>query len=337
MCACRQNRGAPGPGGRHVRVIDAGDGLPLTVPRCCGSGSADPERVLLVVDDDRLTYADAERRSGELARGLLAAGLGPGSRVAVLLPERVRLRRRLAGGGAHRGDHDPAQHLLDRAELVGLLRGADVTMLLATPSYRSNDFVASLTAVIPGLDDDTDPRSRPCRRCGGWCSTSTSSATRYGTTCSPRPRRCVTPADRMVVVHTSGSTSEPKGVVHTHGALIRHLDNLNQLRRYTSDEVLFSNSPFFWIGGFAYALLGTLVAGATLVCSNSPTPPACSTSSSASGRRWSTASPPPSPTCPTTRPSPAATCRRSGGATSSRSCRPTSGRPTPSCATRCSG
>jgi acyl-CoA synthetase (AMP-forming)/AMP-acid ligase II len=33
--------------------------------------------------------------------------------------------------------------------------------------------------------------------------------------------------------------------------------------------VLFSNSPFFWIGGFAYGLLGTLVAGATLVCSNS--------------------------------------------------------------------
>ena len=72
----------------------------------------------------------------------------------------------------------------------------------------------------------------------------------------------------MVIVHTSGSTSDPKGVIHQHGPLIRHLDNLNQLRRYTEDEVLFSNSPFFWIGGFAYSLLGTLLAGATLVCSN---------------------------------------------------------------------
>jgi acyl-CoA synthetase (AMP-forming)/AMP-acid ligase II len=57
-------------------------------------------------------------------------------------------------------------------------------------------------------------------------------------------------------------------VVHQHGPLLRHLDNLNALRGYGPGEVLFSNSPFFWIGGFAYSLLGTLLAGATLVCSN---------------------------------------------------------------------
>ena len=36
--------------------------------------------------------------------------------------------------------------------------------------------------------------------------------------------------------------------------------------------MLFSNSPFFWIAGFAYSLLGTLLAGATLVCSNATDP-----------------------------------------------------------------
>ena len=54
--------------------------------------------------------------------------------------------------------------------------------------------------------------------------------------------------------------------------MIRHQDNLNQIRRYTTDEVLFSNSPFFWIGGYAYCMLGTLVAGARLICSNATSP-----------------------------------------------------------------
>src|SRR5262249_33265895 len=62
----------------------------------------------------------------------------------------------------------------------------------------------------------------------------------------------------------------PGGVTPPRGALPRHIANLTQIRRYTPGEVLFSNSPFFWIGGLAYSLLGTLVAGARLVCSNSP-------------------------------------------------------------------
>ena len=75
-------------------------------------------------------------------------------------------------------------------------------------------------------------------------------------------------SDPLAIIYTSGSTGAPKGVVHTHAALLGHQRNLNAIRGLTSDDRLFCNSPFFWIGGFAFGLLATLVAGSTLVCSN---------------------------------------------------------------------
>ena len=72
----------------------------------------------------------------------------------------------------------------------------------------------------------------------------------------------------LSIVYTSGSTAAPKGVVHTHAALLEHQRNLNEIRGLSPADKLFCNSPFFWIGGFAFGLLATLVAGSTLVCSN---------------------------------------------------------------------
>ena len=56
--------------------------------------------------------------------------------------------------------------------------------------------------------------------------------------------------------------------MHTHAGLLSHQRNLNEIRGLTESDKLFCNSPFFWIGGFAFGLLATLVAGATLICSN---------------------------------------------------------------------
>ena len=57
-------------------------------------------------------------------------------------------------------------------------------------------------------------------------------------------------------------------MVHTHTSLPGHQRVLNEIRGLTSEDKLFCNSPFFWIGGIAFAVLATLLAGSTLVCSN---------------------------------------------------------------------
>jgi acyl-CoA synthetase (AMP-forming)/AMP-acid ligase II len=272
-------------------VIDAGDDLALTVPALLRAGAGErPDATFLVCDDDVLTYGDADRRSADLARALLAAGAGPGTRVATLHPNGSAFVVAWLAAARIGAVSVPLSTFSTSAELVGLLRGADVAVLLAAAAYRSQDYPASLRAGIPELDLAAappllSPTVPSLRRIafdlddiGDGAATVDPGWTMAGLlagTPSVDPdvlaaaEAAVTPADRMVIVHTSGSTSEPKGVIHTHGALIRHLDNLNEMRRYVPGEVLFSNSPFFWIGGFAYSLLGTLVAGATLVCSNS--------------------------------------------------------------------
>jgi acyl-CoA synthetase (AMP-forming)/AMP-acid ligase II len=266
-------------------LVEAGDDLPLTVPALLQQRASRGDHPLLICDDATLTYAEAETRSATVARGLLAAGAGNGTHVGLLLPNGPEFAVGWLAAARIGAVTVPISTFSTPAEIAGLLRGADVEFLLAASAFRNHNYVDKLQQAIPELDLSAPPPllapSVPALRQIAFVSPmvheipvrwTIAGLEQEGQDVSDEVLSAiedtVRPADRMVIVHTSGSTSAPKGVVHLHGPLIRHLDNLNQIRRYDESEVLFSNSPFFWIGGFAYGLLGTLLAGATLVCSN---------------------------------------------------------------------
>ncbi len=223
---------------------------------------ATPDAVFLVCDEDRLTYGELLARSTEVARGLVAAGAGRGTHVGMLLPNSVdfaviALAIMRIGAVAV-----PLSTLSSVAELETLIVRADLDLLIAATEVRGRRFDELIPEAVGSLPSTKAPRL---------------AAVLYDSVPDAdgdieRVEAEVRPTDPVVIVHTSGSTSAPKGVVHAHGPLVEHLAVLNELRAYGPEDVLFSNSPFFWIGGFAYTFLGTLVAGATVLCSQQADP-----------------------------------------------------------------
>jgi acyl-CoA synthetase (AMP-forming)/AMP-acid ligase II len=239
---------------------------------------------LLVCDGDRISYAEADRRSAELARGLIAQGGGKGTHVGLLYPNGAEFVVGMLAAARIGAVVIPFSTFATAREMRDQLVDSDAEILLAAASFRSHDYVRRLVEVVSDAGLDSDHRlfstAAPLLRQVG-ISYPADAVRRirdiqrlYQLADSVDPALLVAleddvdGCDPLAIVYTSGSTSTPKGVVHTHAGLLAHQRNLNEIRGLTTADKLFCNSPFFWIGGLAFGLLATLVAGSTLVCSN---------------------------------------------------------------------
>jgi len=227
------------------------------------------DRPLLVTDCGQITYGEAERRSREIASVLLRSGVGRGSHVAMLYDNSVEFATCFLGITRIGAIALPLSTLSTATEIRGLLRGADVEYILSANNYRGRDLREVLTAAIgaPVQGQLLSPELPTLRKVWFGIKALLAGTNQSDDALVAASEAQVCPADTLVIVHTSGSTSAPKGVVHTHGQVIRNMRRQNTLRNYTGDDRLFSNSPFFWIGGLAYSFLATLIAGARLICS----------------------------------------------------------------------
>lgn len=74
--------------------------------------------------------------------------------------------------------------------------------------------------------------------------------------------------DVAMILHTSGTTSRPKGVPIRHRNLIASAKNIIGAYSLTADDTTLCLMPLFHIHGLVGCLLATLASGGTLVCPN---------------------------------------------------------------------
>src|SRR3546814_17678919 len=102
-------------------------------------------------------------------------------------------------------------------------------------------------------------------------------------------------------MYTSGSTANPKAVIHIHSALVDKIDRLARMKTIIplgtgpADRMLICN-PFFWVGGWI-GMTVALDAGAAIVIEDDPSPRATLHAGSRPAITQSGAAPgPPGPT-----------------------------------------
>lgn len=238
---------------------------------------------LLVTPDERLSYADAERRSRALAGRLVAAGVGKGSRVGILLPNGVEWALSWFAAARIGALTFPLSTYLEAPELGSVLRHGDVQFLITAPTQLGRNYLKRLELAVPGLADATTgaplylPAVPSLRAIWTWKPTDRPWAVPLGgLPAGPAADvldaidDAVSPADPLAVIHTSGSTAMPKGVIHTNAGLLRH--SARAVRQghelYPGDRV-YSPNPFFWVGGLVHVLLGVIPTGAAALIETS--------------------------------------------------------------------
>ena len=241
------------------------------------------DRDLVVTAERRLTFAEIERASRALAARLVEAGVTKGTRVGMLFPQGAEWIVAFLGTVRAGAVAVPFSTFYAPGELRRALVHGDVQHLLLPATLFGRDMAAFAEQALPELGRATGPvlflPEVPYLRSvwldGGndraWVTAfdSMSPAATGGAVDGDfvdRVEEQISPADLLVTIYTSGTTSEPKGVVHTHGTQVRHGVHMARHRALSADDVTFAAAPFFWIGGFTCTFMAALYSGSALLC-----------------------------------------------------------------------
>lgn len=238
-----------------------------------------PEKDAIRFPDDSRSFAQLHEAAVQRARELHGLGIRPGDHVGLFLPSCIEYLEYYFGLAYLGAVSVPMNARYREHELRYQIVNADLVHIVSTTSVAEGlDFRARLYQAFPALQDAapdqpvtltdaprlrgitllSDELSPGCLRQSVSCG--------YAQSTDPalidQLRRAVTLRQTALILYTSGTTSDPKGCMISHEALVRTGIGLAERYSMTDQDVFWSPLPMFHVGAL-FPLCASWHAGAT--------------------------------------------------------------------------
>lgn len=197
----------------------------------------------LIYEGEEISFGEYAERTSRVAGALLAQGIAPGDRVAILAhaaPIFFELQFGCAKAGAIMV---PINSRLSGREIAEVLDDADPALL-----FLADDLACRVPEAM-------SPKAMSTADFAAWRDAAAPVA-------GARP---VQPDDPVLILYTSGTTAQPKGVVLSH----RNLSYLGRMARelwsFTAESTNLAAMPLFHIGGIGWGMLALSQGGQTVL------------------------------------------------------------------------
>jgi len=217
-----------------------------------------PAKTAVILGDATLSYAQLDELSDRVAANLTAAGLAPGDRVGLQLPNIPQFVIAYFGILKAGGVVVPMNVLLKAPEIAFQLENSGARTLITYGGFFDEAVKAAEAAAVTSLYVVvTEP--------GGVQATQAAPFEALLAGDAPGPQLAARgPADPAVIIYTSGTTGTPKGAVLSHIGLYMNADIPGRLFEFSVDDVAIVALPLFHVFALSSVMNTCVLLGGTM-------------------------------------------------------------------------